>query len=273
VSAPTLARLAAEIGALAERVAVPAAAPRTCMAMAEAIGLALDPWQAQAVADPARQSLWNVTRQGGKSTVAALLGLHEVLAVPGALVLAVSPTLRQSQLLFATLMRFYRQLGRPVPAVAENRLSLELANGAQVVALPGDADTIRGYAGVSLLLVDEAARVADELMAACRPFLAVSGGRLIALSTPWGKRGWWYQAWSEGGPDWTRIEVPAAACPRISPAFLAQERRALPPMWFASEYECRFVEPEDAYFDHAAIAAAFTADVPRLFPLGAADVA
>ncbi len=37
---------------------------------------------------------------------------------------------------------------------------------------------MRGYAGVDLLVIDEAARVPDELYRSVRPMLAVSNGRL-----------------------------------------------------------------------------------------------
>lgn len=239
--------------------------------MATHLGLDLDDWQRRALTSTARQLLLNVTRQGGKSTVAALLGLHESLSRPGALVLAVSPGERQSKLLFRKLMDYYRTLrhaGLAAPAVVENKMSLELANGSEVHALPGQEDTIRGFSAVTLLLVDEASRVADDLIAAVRPMLAVSGGRLVTMSTPWGKRGWWYGAWSEGGADWERYEVPATQCPRIAPAFLDGERRALPQLVFASEYECQFVEPDDAFFAWDAIDRAFDDAIEPLFTLG-----
>ncbi len=97
--------------------------------------------------------------------------------------------------------------------------------------------------------------------------LAVSNGRLVALSTPWGKRGWWHDAWANGGADWARVEVPATACPRISPAFLEEERRALGPLWFAGEYECRFVDTVDQVFGHDLVMAALSAEVAPLFAL------
>jgi hypothetical protein len=237
-------------------------------AMADRLGLTLDDWQRDALRSEARQLLLNVTRQGGKSTVAALLGLHEALTKPNALVLAVSPGERQSKLLFRKLMSYYRILGKPVPAIVENKLSLELANGSEVHALPGQEDTIRGFSAVTLLLVDEASRVADELIAAVRPMLAVSGGRLVTMSTPFGKRGWWWEAWDTGGPSWERFEIPATACPRITAAFLEEERRALPPMFYDSEYCCRFVEPLDAFFRYDDIAAAISDDVTPLFGAG-----
>jgi len=267
MTSATLARLEHDIAALASRVTSPAA-PMTREAMAERLGLDLDAWQRDALRSDARQLLLNVTRQGGKSTVAALLGLHEALTKPNALVLAVSPGERQSKLLFRKLMGYYRALGKPVPSTVENKLSLELANGAEVHALPGQEDTIRGFSAVTLLLVDEASRVADDLIAAVRPMLAVSAGRLATMSTPFGKRGWWWEAWDAGGTDWTRFEISATKCPRISPEFLAEERRALPPMFFASEYECQFVDPVDAFFRSEDIQAAISDTVVPLFPVG-----
>jgi hypothetical protein len=46
-----------------------------------------------------------------------------------------------------------------------------------------------GFSGVDLLLVDEASRADDHLYFAARSMLAVSGGALMMLSTPAGRRG------------------------------------------------------------------------------------
>ena len=66
----------------------------------------------------------------------------------------------------------------------------------------------------------------DELYFAVRPMLAVSGGALMMLSTPYGKRGVFFEEWS-GGEGWERYEVPASRCPRISEGFLEEERASL----------------------------------------------
>ncbi|MDQ5829410.1 MAG: hypothetical protein M3324_05970, partial [Actinomycetota bacterium] len=109
---------------------------------------------------------------------------------------------------------------------------LELENGSRIVTLPGSEKTIRGFSGTSLLILDEAARVEDELYFAIRPMLAVSGGAMMMLSTPYGKRGVFYEEWSSG-EGWERYEVPAGRCPRISREFLEEEERAcLPPFIF-----------------------------------------
>src|SRR5919204_2521369 len=194
--------------------------------LAEQAGLEPDPWQCHVLRSGAARVLLLCSRQAGKSTITSILAVHTALYEPGALVLLLSPTLRQSGELFKKCVGVYGAIGRPVPPESESALQLELENGSRIVSLPGKEGTIRGYSGVRLLAVDEAAWVPDDLYLAVRPMLAVSGGRLVALSTPHGTRGWWYDAW-RGDEPWHRVEVPATACPRISPAFLDEEKRTL----------------------------------------------
>src|SRR5918999_1021098 len=170
------------------------------VAFAEELGIVPDSWQRDLLRSSADRVLLNCCRQSGKSTMASLIALHRALYYPGSLVLCLAPALRQSQELFGKVLGFYRDLGRPVAAQGERKLSLELENGSRIVTLPGTEKTIRGFSGASLLLVDEAARVANDLYASIRPMLAVSGGRLLAMSSPFGTRGWFYDAWISAEP-------------------------------------------------------------------------
>ncbi len=69
--------------------------------------------------------------------------------------------------------------------------------------------------------------------------IAVGDGDLWLLSTPAGKRGFFYEAWAHGD-EWERHTAPATQCPRIRPSFLEEERRAMGEAWFAQEYLCEF---------------------------------
>jgi hypothetical protein len=233
----------------------------------KSLGLEPDDWQARLLRSPAPRILVNCSRQSGKSTTAGELAVHTALYEPGAPVLLVSPTLRQSGLLFRKALDVYRGLDSPVPAKSETALQLHLANGSSIISLPGKEDNIRGFSAVRLLIVDEAAWVPDGLYASVRPFLAVSGGRLIALSTPFGKRGWWFDAYTSGDPAWERYEVPATEVPRIPAAFLEEERKALGPWRFAQEYMCQFGENDAALFSYDIIQEALS---PEVRPLWAA---
>jgi len=234
------------------------------VSFARALDLEPDPWQEDLLSSTSDRVLLNCCRQSGKSTMSGLIALHRALYHPGSLILCLAPALRQSQELFGKVLGFYRDLGRPVAPQAERKLSLELDNGSRIVTLPGTEKTIRGFSGAALLIVDEAARVDDELYFAVRPMLAVSGGALMMLTTPHGKRGVFYEEWTSGA-GWECYEVPAEECPRISPAFLEEEREALPSWVYRQEYECSFEETENAVFTYEMIERAVTSEVTPLF--------
>jgi hypothetical protein len=208
-------------------------------AILAARGLAPDPWQRDLLFARDRQILLNCSRQSGKSTAVSALALHAALFTPGGLVLLLSPSQRQSAEIYRKVLDAYVALGRPIPAVHESQFRLELANGARVLCLPGREETIRSFGGVTLLVLDEAARIPDRLYHSVRPMLAASRGRLVALSTPFGRRGWFYEEWEGGGP-WKRVKVTWRDCPRISAEFIAEETRSMGAAWAAQEYECSF---------------------------------
>src|SRR5919204_5333895 len=83
--------------------------------LAQQAGIVPDPWQADVLRSTAPRMLLNCSRQSGKSTVVAILAVHTALYDPGALVLLLSPTLRQSGELFKKAAGVYQALGRPEP--------------------------------------------------------------------------------------------------------------------------------------------------------------
>jgi hypothetical protein len=136
-----------------------------------------DAWQHQVLASTMVQILLLCSRQAGKSTVAAALAVRAPLLQRDALVLVLGPSLHQSGELFRKAPAHLNALGRPVPVHSELALRTEFANESRVVSLPGDEGTIRGFSGVTLLIIDEAARVMDDLYA---------GTTIVADVTPGG---------------------------------------------------------------------------------------
>lgn len=233
----------------------------------EALRFTPDPWQEQALRWSGKRLLLNCSRQAGKSTTAAILALHRALFYPASLVLLVSPSLRQSSELFRKVQDLLKSLPQEQQPelVEDNKLSLTMKNKSRIVSLPGSEGTIRGFSGANLIIEDEAARVPDDLYFAVRPMLAVSGGRLILMSTPFGKRGHFFKEWTEGGDTWERIMITAHDCPRISPEFLKEERQTLGEWWFKQEYLCEFVETEDQLFTYDQVMTAVSEDIEPLF--------
>jgi Terminase large subunit, T4likevirus-type, N-terminal len=232
------------------------------------IGLTPDRWQVQLLRSGLRRHLVLCSRQSGKSTTAACMAVSEALVGAAALVLLVSPTMRQSLELYRKVRYILATLQHTPRLRRDSGHELEFLNGSRIVSLPGEEGNIRGYSRASHIVIDEAARVPDDLYRAIRPMLAVSNGRLTCLSTPWRQEGWFYEAWASVGTEWRRTMVTAVECPRISPKFLDEEQRELGPAAFAREYMCEFSVGAYRVFDPALVRAAFVASVTPLLHHG-----
>jgi terminase large subunit-like protein len=226
-------------------------------------GLNPDSWQESVLRSESRRMLLLCSRQSGKSTTSATLAVNQAIYDPG-LVLLIAPAQRQSVELFRKVTEVYRALD-DVPKVTQESLTrLELSNGSRIIALPGTEGTIRGYSGAKTVIIDEASRVDDALFAAVRPMLATTQGRFVALTTPYGKRGWFYEAW-EHGEGWERTRVTANECPRIDSAWLREERALIGDWQFRQEYLCEFVDTDEQFFSSELIEAAISHEVTPLW--------
>lgn len=207
-------------------------------------GLNPDPWQRELLFSQARFLLLNCSRGAGKTRVTSVLALHTALFQRDSLVLLVSRAQRQARELLRYCKQGYHAVGRPLRAVKHNAGELEFANGSRIIALPGSESTIRGYQGVNLLILDEAARIPRDLIAAVSPMVAVARGRQIWLSTPFGRAGTFWREWHDLGAPWVRFRIPWQQCPRLDAAFIEDERRRFGDSWVAQEYECSFESRE-----------------------------
>src|SRR4051812_22191361 len=166
------------------------------------LGFEPEPFQTKLLRSKAERILLLTHRQAGKSTATAALGLGTALREPGSLILIVSRSQNQADELFRKLSHFYRQLGEPVPLVVDNAHTLALESGSRIVSLPHSPATIVGYSGPRLIIIDEAARVSDEAYLSLSPMLLRSRGKLVAMTTPLGRRGWFSDAWHDPSSNW-----------------------------------------------------------------------
>jgi len=229
-----------------------------------ALGFDADAAQARVLSSRSKRVLLNCTRQWGKSTVTAAKAVHQAYLNPESLTIAVSPTARQTGEFLRKAEGFVRKLRLPVKGDGDNEMSLAFPNGSRIVGLPGSEATVRGFSAVALLLIDEASRVSDDLYLALRPMLAVSGGTLWLMSTPHGKRGFFYEAWANGGDTWERVMVRAEDCPRIPASHLEEELLTMGERMYRQEYGCEFTDATCGVFDLDLVEAAFTSEFEPL---------
>lgn len=221
---------------------------------AERIGFSPDAWQSDVLLSQTKQLILNCSRQVGKSATTAVLAAHRAIYMPNSLILIVCPTERQS----GELLRKVKNILSTIVDIDYSRdsvLTVELGNGSRVLALPSSESNIRSFSAVDLLLIDEASRCADDVYFAVRPMLAVSGGQIVLLSSPFGRRGFFYDVWTNG-ENWERFTVQATDCERITPEFLESEKNSMPEFVFRQEYFCEFTDSETQIFPSEMIEAA-----------------
>lgn len=202
---------------------------------AKSLGFEAKPWQAQFLRAPVGASIAVLTsRQCGKTTTAAWALAHTALFRPGSLSVIASPTQPQSAEGLRKVKVILAQAGCKLKA--DNVYRIELDNGSRVMALPGDDDNIRGLTVDGWIIVDEAARVTEELIAALRPMRAQRPhARLAMLSTANTLSDPFWQVWSAEDYDWTRIKA-TAEVESYAPGFLDNERRNLGEAAYQREY-------------------------------------
>lgn len=227
-------------------------------------GIDLDPWQQTVSRSAAKRIMLCCSRQSGKSTTTAMIALHDTIYRPEFNILLLSPSLRQSSELFRRVLAILNKLPDRPPVIEENKLSLQFANLSRIVSLPASESTVRGFTA-DKIIIDEAARVPDDLYRAVRPMLATRQGQLTLMSTPFGRRGFFFDEWTAGGDAWERVLIPATQCPRITPEFLAEEKRSMGEVWYNSEYLCMFSETVNSVFRYEDVDGAFSDDISPLF--------
>ena len=152
---------------------------------------------------------------------------HTALFKPGSLSVVACPAQRQSAELLRKVKEMVLKAGAKL--ISDNIYGLELANGSRVLALPGSEESIRGLTVDGWIVVDEAAYVLDEMIAALRPMRAQRPeARFVMLSTANTRTDPFWSAWETGGKSWMRIQVTVDVDPTLySQSYLDQERRAL----------------------------------------------
>ena len=232
------------------------------------LGFSAEPAQMAFLKSDAKRGIVNCCRQFGKTTIMAIKAVYRAWINPRCLIMVVCPTERQAGLVLARIAGLVSGkdwIGGRLTGDRYNDLSLRFPNGSLVVGLPAKEGNIRGFSSVSLMIIDEASRVRDEVYKAVRPMLAVGSGDLWVLSTPDGRKGFFYEEFEFGGERWERFQVTAIECaPRITAEFLEDELAAMGAAWVKQEYFCEFIDSGGNMFDRVMVEEAVD---PELMPL------
>jgi phage FluMu gp28-like protein len=205
-------------------------------------------YQKRILLDPATYLTIRASRQSGKTEVMAVKVLLNCVLQDKFQTLIIAPTQRQSSIVFNKIdMYLMRNEFLSTGCVYRSKQYIQFSNGSEIYNLPGNnAETVRGYSP-NMIIVDEAAYVKDAVYEAIQPSLSATGGRMVLISSPFGKRGKFYD--SHNSLDYySKYHVSYTECPFLKPEHIERERQSLTEMQFQQEYEADFVEEADTFF-------------------------
>jgi len=214
----------------------------------------LDGWQQQ-VLDTEGNICLRSGRQVGKSTVISIKAAEFAVNNPGKVIMIVASVERQALLLFEKVLSYlhdYRKEFLKKGKDKPTKHKITLNNKSTIYCLPTGLSGygIRGYT-VDLLIADEAAFIPEEVWTAVTPMLAVTGGKIILLSTPFGRGGFFYRCFQDN--SFTTFHISSEDCPRKDVDFLRKERERMTKAQYAQEYLGEFVDELRRFFPDSLI--------------------
>lgn len=219
----------------------------------------LDNWQEEVMKTKGNMCLRS-GRQVGKSTVIGIKAAKFALENQNQLIMVISKTERQAQLLFSKILFNIVQIDKSQIRKGRDKKTKELQsptkhrinlkNGSVIHCLPA-GDTGFGIMGftINLLIADEAAFIPEEVWNSVIPALAITRGNIWLLSTPYLKEGYYYDCFQD--PTFTAFHTSSEDCPRKDQDFLDQRKANLTKAQYAQMYLGQFVDellrffPED----------------------------
>ncbi len=262
----------------------------------ESIGYRLFDWQKAVLEDPSTRICINGARQSGKSTIMSGTCCHYAKYHPKSLSVIIAPTKQQSQEDIFKIREFMQHDPEyPNLTKAGGDGEIIIANGSRILVLTASDKAARGFSAPGIVLFDEASRIDDSVLKAVIPMLTgCKRSKIYEISTPFGKKGFFYhhfmgpsRRWSRYlvrggfeatvGADGTPCVVPSAFQPDldryryfISPRHLDQEEQngVLETIHYDvrnynQEYGCEFVSAEDQAFSQDLIDSLFGSEVPE----------
>jgi hypothetical protein len=231
----------------------------------------LDWWDEalRALDDPTvHELLLKLSRQSGKSQLLAAMGTSELLLTPNSYTALLAASKGQQQAIYR------RKLRRPLEKLLRDWTTpiTFTDNGAEVPSLNSALEILAVNEStvpartVSLLLVDEARYIPDEVFAVLVPSVIGARGRVVLASSAGPPSGFFYELWNNPTPGSWRYESATNDNPHADRGVLDFLRRRLALLFPAAaqrELGNEFVADGDSFLPAALIEAAVDDTVPE----------
>lgn len=221
----------------------------------EVVGVDLWDHQLEFMSNKSKIVVVASARQIGKSMACAVKAIHTAFSNQSK-VLVVSPSLRQSGLMFATIREFIGESDfLRASLVDDTKTYIKLSNGSELWCLPDSPAQIRGFSKVTTVIVDEANFCSPELLRAVQySLLTVPNSQLFMISSPWSIDHWFYRYYQDGmdkkDSTVSSFHYTYEASPLIQKDYIERMKDKITPEEYKTEIMGEWIGDEDAYFDY-----------------------
>jgi phage FluMu gp28-like protein len=225
--------------------------------------LIFDDYQIKWITDNSKLKIANKSRRIGLSFASSFKAFHKALFYPNTTELFASVKEDRAK----ELMDYVYAFADSNPTlfagifVERSRLFCLLTTGSRIYSLSNSPAGVRGIPQISGINVhlDEFAHFGsdqdEKIYQALIPSIGL-GGTMSIWSTPYGKRGKFYEIWENSHPEaknhngYARHEYPWYVCPRISTKDMENIKKAVDPITFEQEFLCKFISTGTELFPH-----------------------
>lgn len=214
----------------------------------------------KALHDPKiKYMILNWSRQCGKSTFAEIACI-ESLCKSNKFSAYITPSYKHGQKVYAELMKYLEPL-KIVKKSNASDLRIESIFGTVLQFFSGEAPTsIRGNTVSDILIIDEAAYFPDILSNGediwynvIQPITKVRCKKVIMISTPAGKRGFFFNFYNRGlnrnHNDYFVMTRTIYDDKLSTDEYIAELKESTPKKFFQQEYECIFLDSALTFFE------------------------
>jgi hypothetical protein len=204
-------------------------------------------YQQKLLSDKNKRIVACMGRQTGKTTTIATKAIHYAFTHPKTTTLIISPSLRQSMIMFDKILTFTHSNPLLRQSITrKTRTIIQLTNNSTIIALPCSEHLLRGYTA-NLAICDEASFIPESIITEIiYPMLSTTNGTAIFLSTPWDKNHFFYKAFLN--PAYSAHKIPSTQNPLIPKSFLQEMQQNMTAEAYKREYLAEFTEAASSYF-------------------------
>ena len=227
--------------------------------------LHLDKWQRE-VLEYTGNLVLCTGRQVGKTTIMAIKAVEWMAAHPGHKIIIVSLTEDQAKLIIVMILNYAEKkyphlLARGKDKPTQNKVILKNKSSALARPVGNTGDAIRGFTG-DILIIDEASRMPERVWTAGRPTLLTTAGKIWMCSTPFGKKGYFWEAFQNKAGKYRVFHISSekviskreisgswsAEKRKEALKFLEDEKKTMTSLEYGQEYLGLFLEDLRQFF-------------------------